>query len=43
MERPAFIARERELAQLDAFLERALAAQGQICFVILDRDGKERR
>ncbi len=43
MERPAFIAREHELAQLDAFLGRVLAAQGQICFVILDWDGMERR
>ncbi len=28
-----FVARERELAQLDGFLSRALAGQGQVCFV----------
>ncbi len=28
-----FVARERELAKLDAFLGRALAGQGQVCFV----------
>ena len=30
---PVFVAREQELAQLQAFLERALAGQGQVCFV----------
>ncbi len=43
MASPTFIERERELTQLDVFLERTLAAQGQICFVILDRDGMERQ
>ena len=33
MERAAFVARERELEQLDGFLQRALAAQGLVCFV----------
>jgi adenylate cyclase len=28
-----FVARERELAKLDAFLGRAVAGQGQVCFV----------
>ncbi len=28
-----FVARERELAQLQTFLERALAGHGQVCFV----------
>jgi adenylate cyclase len=28
-----FVARERELGRLDAFLQRALAAQGAVCFV----------
>jgi adenylate cyclase len=31
--RPKFVARERELAQLDAFLEAALAGQGRAIFV----------
>lgn len=30
---PAFVAREGELAHLHTFLERALAGQGQLCFV----------
>jgi predicted ATPase len=34
MERQIFIARERELRQLDEFLNRASAGQGQVCFVI---------
>jgi predicted ATPase len=33
MERQVFVARERELGQLDGFLNRALAGQGQVCFV----------
>jgi len=33
VERQVFVARERELEQLDAFLQRALAGQGQVCFV----------
>lgn len=33
MEKQVFVARERELAQLDGFLTRALAAQGSVCFV----------
>jgi ABC-type oligopeptide transport system substrate-binding subunit len=32
-ERQVFVARERELSQLDAFLKLALAGQGQVCFV----------
>ena len=32
-ERNVFVARERELAQLNEFLDRALAGQGQVCFV----------
>jgi DNA-binding SARP family transcriptional activator/tetratricopeptide (TPR) repeat protein len=32
-ERPIFVARERELAQLDRFLDLALAGQGRIVFV----------
>ncbi|MFQ5855111.1 MAG: ATP-binding protein [Anaerolineae bacterium] len=28
-----FVARERELAQLQAFLDKTLAGQGQVCFV----------
>jgi predicted ATPase len=32
-EKNVFVARERELAQLNAVLDRALAAQGQVCFV----------
>jgi DNA-binding SARP family transcriptional activator len=33
VERPVFVARERELAQLDAFLALALADQGRVVFV----------
>ena len=33
MEKQIFVARERELAQLDGFLKRALDAQGLVCFV----------
>jgi len=33
MERQAFVARRRELEQLDGFLSRSLAGQGQVCFV----------
>ncbi len=32
-ERNIFVARERELSQLDGFLNLALAGQGQVCFV----------
>jgi DNA-binding SARP family transcriptional activator/predicted ATPase len=32
-ERPPFVARERELAQLDRFLELALAGQGRVAFI----------
>lgn len=34
--RPVFVARQVELAQLDGFLDRALAGQGQVVFVIGD-------
>jgi hypothetical protein len=33
IERPVFVARERELAQLDGFLDLALAGQGRVVFV----------
>ena len=33
VDRPLFVARERELAQLDAFLNGALAGQGQVIFI----------
>jgi adenylate cyclase len=33
VERPAFVARERELARLERFLEEALAGQGRVVFV----------
>jgi DNA-binding SARP family transcriptional activator/predicted ATPase len=33
VERPVFVARERELAQLDGFLDLALAGQGRVVFV----------
>jgi DNA-binding SARP family transcriptional activator len=33
-ERPVFVARQRELAQLDGFLELALGGQGRVVFVI---------
>jgi DNA-binding SARP family transcriptional activator len=33
VERPVFVARERELARLDTYLEAALAGQGQVVFV----------
>ncbi|MFB0533595.1 MAG: BTAD domain-containing putative transcriptional regulator, partial [Anaerolineae bacterium] len=33
VERPVFVARERELAQLDRFLDLALAGQGRVAFV----------
>jgi predicted ATPase len=33
VERPVFVARERELAQLDGFLDLALAGQGRVAFV----------
>ncbi|MGD8462335.1 MAG: BTAD domain-containing putative transcriptional regulator [Anaerolineae bacterium] len=35
-EPPVFVARERELARLDCFLDRALAGQGQVVFVTGD-------
>ncbi len=36
VERPVFVARERELAQLDRFLDIALAGQGRVVFVTGD-------
>jgi adenylate cyclase len=33
MERQVFVARDRELGQLDSFLDRALVRQGTVCFV----------
>jgi predicted ATPase len=33
VERPVFVARERELAQLEGYLEMALAGRGQVVFV----------
>jgi len=33
-DRPAFVARERELAQLGGFLDQALAGQGRVVFII---------
>ena len=33
-ERPAFVAREGELEQLDSCLDRAFAGQGLVCFVV---------
>jgi predicted ATPase/DNA-binding SARP family transcriptional activator len=36
VERPIFVARERELAQLEAHLEAALAGQGKVVFVTGD-------
>jgi DNA-binding SARP family transcriptional activator/predicted ATPase len=36
VERPVFVARERELAQLDGFLHKALNGQGQVVFVTGD-------
>jgi adenylate cyclase len=33
LERQVFVARERQLGQLDGFLNRALAGRGQVCFV----------
>ncbi|RPI54172.1 MAG: ATP-binding protein, partial [Chloroflexi bacterium] len=33
MEKQVFVARERELAQLDGLLQRALAGQGLVCFL----------
>ena len=33
MEKHVFVAREREIGELDGFLHRALAGQGQVCFV----------
>jgi DNA-binding SARP family transcriptional activator/predicted ATPase len=33
VERPVFVARERELAQLDGFLDLALVGQGRVAFV----------
>ncbi len=35
-ERAVFVARERELAQLDGFLKLALAGQGRVVFVVSD-------
>jgi predicted ATPase len=34
MEKDVFVGRERELAQLNAYLDRALAGHGQVCFVV---------
>jgi predicted ATPase len=36
VERPVFVARERELAQLEGYLDAALAGHGQVVFVIGD-------
>ena len=36
VERPLFVARERELAQLDGYLDAALAGQGKVVFVTGD-------
>ena len=33
MKEQVFVERERELAQLKAFLDGTLAGQGQVCFV----------
>jgi predicted ATPase len=33
MEKQIFVARERELAQIDGFLKQALVALGLVCFV----------
>jgi len=33
MAEPMFVARENVLNQLQAFLDRALSGQGQVCFV----------
>jgi DNA-binding SARP family transcriptional activator len=33
VDRPIFVARERELARLDGYLDRAVAGQGQVVFV----------
>ncbi len=33
MDKPIFVARERELTRLDALLKRTLSGRGQICFV----------
>ena len=33
MSEQVFVARERELAQLQSFLDQALAGHGQVCFV----------
>ncbi|MFQ5814295.1 MAG: ATP-binding protein, partial [Anaerolineae bacterium] len=33
MAQQVFVARERELAQLNEFLNQALAGQGTVCFV----------
>ena len=33
MSKQVFVARERELGQLNEFLDRTLAGQGQVCFV----------
>ena len=33
MGKQVFVARERELAQLDGFLRQALSGQGMVCFV----------
>jgi adenylate cyclase len=33
MAEQVFVARERELSQLQMFLDRALAGAGQVCFV----------
>jgi len=32
-DRPPFVGRERELAQLDAYVERAMAGQGKVIFI----------
>jgi serine/threonine-protein kinase len=42
VERPVFVARERELAQLDGYLNTALAGQGRVVFVTGD-PGRARR
>jgi hypothetical protein len=33
VEKPMFVARERELAQLDAFLQRSISSEGRVVFI----------
>ena len=38
MEHPVFVARERELAELRGYLDRALAGRGEVLILVSDHE-----